>query len=201
MARDYAPRGERRKAVRRKGGSTLPGWVWLFAGLSIGMAGAAFYYIGRPAAGAPPPAAAEPAAAPTRAAAARQKDALTLPPKEKPRFTFYELLPSQEVVIPREKLQPRNGSASAPAPAAAGEVYYIQVGSYRTEAEADRQKAALALIGAEARIEKVTIASGNRADTYYRVRIGPEKTVERAQALMQRLEDNGIESLLVRFRG
>ena len=197
MARDYAPKGERRKAVRRKGDSPLPGWVWLFAGLSIGMAAAAFYYIGRPL----QPAATAPQVVedePRKPAARDGRQAIEIPPKEKSRFTFYELLPSQEVVIPRDKLAPK---AAGVAPAAvAGEVYYIQVGSYRTETEAERQKAALALLGAEARIEKVTIASGSRSDTYYRVRIGPEKTVERAQTLMQRLDDNGIQSLLVRFK-
>ena len=195
MPRDYAPKGERRKAVRRRNDSPLPGWVWLIAGLSIGMAAAAFYYIGRPVQTTAPPAVADELRKP---AARDGRQAIEIPPKEKPRFTFYELLPSQEVVIPRDKLVPKAaGAARVPA---AGEAYYIQVGSYRTETEAERQKAVLALLGAEARIEKVTIASGNRSDTYYRVRIGPEKTVERAQTLMQRLDDNGIQSLLVRLK-
>lgn len=228
--RDYGQRdeprgGERRQRTRRAGdASAMPGWVWLFAGLCIGLAIAAFTYIGRPVGHDAKREAAEQAAEDTPAAAkkpvaktAKDKDALELPPQEKPRFSFYEQLPVQEVVVPRDGGKPRDAaprpaetapdaktanappSASAPpaATATASEVYFIRVASYRSQADAENQKAALALIGAEARVEKVTI---DNRDTFYRVIIGPEKNAARAQNLMQRLEENGIQAMLVRSK-
>lgn len=226
--RDYGQRdeprgGERRQRTRRSGdASAMPGWVWLFAGLCIGLAIAAFTYIGRPVGHEPKrddaaqtpdqevAVAKKPAGKP-----AKDKDALELPPQEKPRFSFYEQLPIQEVVVPRDGGKPRGTEAatrpadtapdtrtvntppSAAATAAPGEVYFIRVASYRSQPDAENQKAALALIGAEARVEKVTI---DNRDTFYRVIIGPEKNAARAQNLMQRLEENGIQAMLVRSK-
>lgn len=200
MARDYAQRsaGARRQARGRSGGgpsSGMPGWVWLAAGLSVGLAVAAFVYVSRPPAPAlmqAEPAEAEPAATPGK----KKNGAIALPPKEKPRFTFYEILRDQEVVLPKEQAQ-----ASAPPgapPAAAGEgSFVIQVASYRAQAEAERQKAGLALIGIESRIETVTI---DGKDTYYRVRIGPDSNWSRVQSTMARLDENGIDALLIKLK-
>ena len=201
MPRDYAHTAGNTRQTRppRKNqgkGAGLPSWVWMFAGLSVGLSVAAFVYLSRPVA--PLPAVATEAA--TEAPAAKpgkpvKQPPLALPPKEKSRFTFYELLPSQEVVVPREDL-PAKGSKAVSA-ATPGEIYYIQVASYRGVDDAEKQKAALALLGAEARIEKVTI---DNKDTYYRVRVGPEKDLAKAQNLMARLEDNGIQAMLVKVR-
>ena len=197
MARDYAQRGgpERRQTARRKGDDGLPGWVWLFAGVSIGGALVAFHYIGKPMETRPESVSAAETAElppkPDKPVVGGKKDAIVLPPKEKPRFTFYEILPSQEVVIPRDGGAPKGALAGA----APGEVYYIQVASYSDVAEAEKQKAMLALLGVEGRIEKVSI-DDNKA-TYYRVRIGPDKSLTHAQSMMARLADNGIDGAML----
>lgn len=199
MARDYAQRGgsNRRQTRSSSKGAGLPAWVWMFAGLSIGLAVAAFIYISRPASRMPGAATEDGAAVAVKPEKnANKKDPLLLPPREKPRFTFYELLPNQEVVVPRDEAL----KAAAGKPASgmeAGAIYFIQVASYRAASDAEKQKASLALLGAEARIEKVTI---DNKDTYYRVRIGPEKDLAHAQSLMARLEENGIQSLLVKVK-
>ncbi|MFA5940505.1 MAG: SPOR domain-containing protein [Sinimarinibacterium sp.] len=200
MARDYAQRssGNRRQAKGRNGGgpsSSMPGWVWLAAGLSVGLAVAAFVYVSRPPA--QPLMQAESAEAEPVATPGKKKNgAIPLPPKEKARFTFYEILRDQEVVLPKEQAQ-----ASAPPgapPAAVGEgSFVIQVASYRAQAEAERQKAGLALIGIESRIETVTI---DGKDTYYRVRIGPDANWPRVQSTMARLDENGIDALLIKLK-
>lgn len=222
MPRDYAARN-RRPPAKKKAGST-PGWVWMLAGLSLGLAVAAFIYISRPAqplrgtvsAGAENPVEAQ-AGASAKRRGKPAREAVEIPPKEKPRFTFYELLPSQEVLVPsQEPPKPGARPATQPAapaplpqaavtpaeaapgkPAVAGELYIIQVASYRSQADAEQQKAGLALLGVESRVEKVTI---DNRDTYYRVRVGPERDAGKARAVLAQLEANGISGMLVKVR-
>lgn len=218
MSRDYAQRGggNRQQARGRSGGKGksgggLPGWVWMFAGLSVGLAVAAFVYISRPMNGNAVPVFEAPEAGEAVTAeeepeatskprqserpASDKKAPITLPPKEKARFTFYEILRDQEVVIPQEAVK---GDKPPPAVAAAGEgSFVIQVASFRAEAEAERQKAALALIGVESRIESITI---DGKDTYYRVRIGPESNWKKVQTTMARLEENGVSAMLIKLK-
>ncbi|MEW6167397.1 MAG: SPOR domain-containing protein [Pseudomonadota bacterium] len=192
MARDYGQRGggNRRQARGKGGGAGLPGWVWLTAGLSAGLAVAAFVYISRPPA---EKAVVEVPADKPAAKAANRNAPIPLPPKEKARFTFYEILRDQEVVIPREQTR----SAQPPAGAAADNGrYVVQVASFRSEVEAERQKANLALLGIESRIESVTI---DNKDTYYRVRVGPESW-SRVQTTIARLEENGIDALVIKLQ-
>lgn len=187
MSRDYAPRPpNRRPPPRRPANPPMPGWVWGVIGLSIGLAVAAFVYIGRPA-------------VPMPVTSARPATAITATPpagavRPTPRpFTFYELLPNQEMVV-----TPRTEKGSpAPVAAQADADYLIQVASYRQPQDAERQKATLALIGLEARVETVTI---DGRETFYRVRLGPVKGLAAAQAMVARLDENGIESLLVKVR-
>lgn len=209
MARDYAHRsssssGRRQTRNSNRNGSSnggVPGWVWLIAGLSFGLAVAAFVYIKRPAS-APLPGAADGALehpADTNKTDTRKSGrlpALPLPPKEKERFTFYEILRNQEVVLPKEvakAVQPPAQTAATPAGSGS---YIIQVASYRSRDEADKQRASLALLGIESRIESVTI---DGKDTFYRVRIGPDNNWAHVQTTMARLESNGIQALLVKL--
>lgn len=192
MARDYAVR--RAPPSRKKAGAMFPPWVWLFAGLSIGLAIAVITYISRPAVPMPGPKA-DPVISGS-AAAPPQGSKVKVPPKEKPRFTFYELLPSQEIVI-------RDGDDEVPAPAvkkpeqAAANAYMILVASYRERGNAEEQKAQLAMLGMESRVEKVTI---DNRDTFYRVRIGPESNLGRAQKILAQLSSHGIEGVLVKLK-
>lgn len=184
-SRDY---GQRRGAPQRhaRPRQDLPGWLWLMVGASLGLAAAAIVYIARPPG---------PAAPPSRAAAtAPAQKKIELPPKEKPRFSFYEVLPSYEVVIPREKDKGGGKSADIAEP---GE-YVIQVGSFRGQPEAEAQKAKLALLGIESRVEKVTI---DNRDTWYRVRIGPEKDLAKIHSILTRLDENNVQALLMKVTG
>lgn len=201
MARDYAhspKRGGRQAKGRGGGGGGMPGWVWLVFGLAIGLVVAAFVYIKRPSGGlpsaqTPEDSAQEQAAEPVAKPKKEPKETVKLPPKEKPRFTFYELLPSEEVVVPRGDKE----AAKAPAAAGDGSTYVIQVASYRDREEADKQKASLALLGIESRIETVTI---DGAETFYRVRVGPLKDFGKVQIISNRLEDNGIQAMVVKVK-
>lgn len=191
--RDFAQRAGSGRQARRK--DEMPGWIWGLAGLAIGLVVAAYIHISKPAAPA-----AETASAPAKPAKPAAKD-IKLPPKEPSRFSFYEILPSYEVVIPREKHAPAAaapGAAPKPAPIAEPGSYIIQVGSYRERDQAEAQKAQLALLGVESRVEQVTI---DNKETWFRVRIGPEKDLGRLHATLSRLSENGIEGMLVKVQG
>ncbi|MDR3419549.1 MAG: SPOR domain-containing protein [Nevskia sp.] len=207
MARDYAKnrnpgRGNAsRGAASRRGGSNsgggVPGWVWLLVGLSLGLAAAAVVWIDRPAKPSPLI-----ASTPAAAAAATGKPApqaqIALPPKQPSKYAFYEMLPSYEVVIPREDAaaSARSGKPTTPEIAAPGQ-YLIQVGAYKTREEADRSRASLALLGVESKIEQVTI---DQTETWFRVRIGPQANLAKAQEILQRLDENGIKGMLVKVK-
>jgi len=184
MTKDFAHRGN---GGRQTSGGGMPGWVWLLGGIALGFAGAAVYYISRPAVERVV------ADATDDKAKADGKKKITIPPKEQSRFLFYELLPGYEVVVPKELLKGVQRQPDAGAPASPGR-YLIQVGAFKERAEADQQKANLALLGIESRIEKVTI---DNSQTWYRVRIGPEKDQRRVETILARLEENDIKALVM----
>jgi len=131
------------------------------------------------------------------------------PDKVPPRYTFYNELPKIEVAIPREYSRPAPAPGkpaakpAAPPPAevkqalAAPGAYLIQVGAYKSREEADRQRAKLALIGYESRIEQVTLAE---RDIRFRVRIGPQPNLSAAQDVLARLESSSIDGFLVKIK-
>lgn len=212
MAKDYAKNrssgsgrgnaGRGGAAARRSGGggggksgggnSGLV--VGLVIGLSLGLCAAGWVWINRPAKTSPLIAS---AATPAATAAQSQKP-IPLPPKQPSKYAFYEMLPSYEVVIPREDAaaSAKAGKATTPEIAEPGQ-YLIQVGAYKTREEADRSRASLALLGVESKIEQVTI---DQAETWFRVRIGPQASLPKAQEILQRLDDNGIKGMLVKVK-
>jgi cell division protein FtsN len=123
-----------------------------------------------------------------------QQDAL--PPPPKPRFDFYTILPEMEVVIPEQEItgKPEQGVRRVEQPG----TYFLQAGSFSSAAQADRFKAELALLGLETSIQKVTI---NNKDTYHRVRVGPYRDLDELNKVRRILNQQGIESALIRVKG
>jgi cell division protein FtsN len=210
MARDYAKNNRnsnnrsnasRGAAVRRSSGgssakssSGMPGWIWGLMGLSIGLFAAGWVWIDRPA----KPSPLVTSAAPETKPEPQQQKTIPLPPKQPSKYAFYEMLPSYEVVIPREDAaaSAKSGKPATPDIAAPGQ-YLIQVGAYKTRDEADRSRANLALLGVESKIEQITI---DQSETWYRVRIGPQPSLAKAQETMQLLDENGIKGMLVKVK-
>lgn len=81
-----------------------------------------------------------------------------------PRFDFYEVLPNQEL-----DLNPEIEPADLQAPARDSAQYLLQVGSFRKEADADRRRGELALLGLNASIEAGESDNGR----WFRVYLGP----------------------------
>ena len=88
--------------------------------------------------------------------------------------------------------------ASTPASPSAGSadpfIYFVQAGAYTRADDAEQQRARLALIGQTARItEREQVGR-----TVYRVRLGPLPAREQAVALQGQLQEQGIETQIVR---
>ena len=188
-------RSKRRRTSSRK--QEYPGWVWMVFGLAIGLSVAFAIYVrdGQPAA--PPAAARQPASlesaiddnyeTPGAAASAAAEE-----PKES-RFTFYDMLPNFEVVIPEQEPDVRKDVE--PRAVVTPGLYILQAGSFTRYEDADRRRAELALQGIESTIQRVTIDD----KTYHRVRIGPTEDLDELNLLRSRLRAAKIDVIRIRL--
>ena len=91
--------------------------------------------------------------------------------------------------------QPQKPAQGAPSAADANTGYFLQVGAYKTAADAEQQRARLAFQGFES---KVTQRDAGGV-TYYRVRVGPFTKFEDMNSARQRLSDAGVDTAVIRF--
>ena len=90
-------------------------------------------------------------------------------------------------------------SPAAPVPGSVGAdgfSYFVQAGAFRTQGDADAQKAKLAMMGWEARISE----REQNGRPVFRVRVGPFAKRGDAEQLKQKLDAGGVESALVRVQ-
>ena len=182
MATDY----KRRRRAKKK---TAGGGHGFATGLICGLAVAALvhlYHSGRNA----------PAAAPERVAAPATAEAGPEAAVEN-RFEFYDILPEFELPVETEPTDSAGGPRPAsPVPATLPPgSYYLQAGSFRQHADADRRKASLALLGISSAIQRVTI-DGNQ--TRFRVRVGPIYEAAQLNVLRSQLDAAEIQNFTVR---
>ncbi|MFK7829643.1 MAG: SPOR domain-containing protein [Congregibacter sp.] len=103
-------------------------------------------------------------------------------------YEFYELLPNQEITVdvdPADIPRPRSDSSA--------KQYLLQAGSFRQQADADRRRAELLLLGLEPRIESTQGDTGR----WLRVVIGPfenRSAMARARSLTAQQD---IDTLLI----
>lgn len=95
----------------------------------------------------------------------------------------------------------KSGLSTPAAPAAPADAsdpfdYVVQAGAYRTSADADAQKAKLALLGLDAKVSERDQAGR----VVYRVRLGPYSDKNVAERIRAQLENNGIDNTLVRVQ-
>ena len=215
MSRDMKPRKSRSSSNRKKSnGGTLIG---LFLGLVIGVVAAAgvVWYINK----APTPFADKgqrPSTAIPADANGGSPAPMALPGKPgdpvpaptaaddgKPRFDFYKILPGNADAIPDPATADPNQSAQKQSDAekekqakegALKEPVYLQTGSFQNAADADNQKAKLALMGAEASVQQVMLQD----KVWYRVRLGPFKKQDEVNSMRAELSSQGIEANIVK---
>jgi cell division protein FtsN len=188
------------KPRRRSGGNFLAGMgVGVLVGLLVSL-GIAFYLNRTPI----PFMTAKPKQAEKNGAAAKapaiaglpQGGATPAPAPEKPKFDFYRILPGAEEPVTereiRERLRAKSGQQDA-----AKDVYFIQAGSFQNPAEADNQKARLAILGFESSVEPANLPDKG---TWYRVRMGPYAKLEDINRVRQALAQNGIDASLIKVK-
>ncbi|MGH8493677.1 MAG: SPOR domain-containing protein [Moraxellaceae bacterium] len=194
-ARKSAPRkgaSRNNKPAARKSSGGVPGWLWLLLGLAFGLFGAFLWHLWdlrqegkKPeTAGiaeiAPATPEKEKPLANTPASAANGKG-------EEPRFDFYTLLPNQEVMAGKKPDVPTAANSGTPAPASG---YILQAGSFKNEAEADKRRANILMLGMPVKVQKVP---GD--PSWYRVQVGPFADKKAAQDARNTLKASGVEAL------
>lgn len=130
--------------------------------------------------------------------------------KDEKRFSFYEILPGKEEVLDARKAQevakadpksnPKSGDAASKAdePKTTGkEQYFLQAGAFGSAGDADNQKAKLALMGFEAKVETVEV---DGKGTMHRVRIGPYGRLDDINRVRSTLATNGVDAALIKLK-
>jgi cell division protein FtsN len=182
--RDYAKRTTTRSKKKQ-----LPGWVWMLGGLVAGLFIAFLVYVqksGTAPAKIASKGTSKPAVTDTRTV---KKSKPPAAPKKKDGgidFDFYNILPELEVVISNIELDKEETEKAT---------YYLQVGSFKNQEEADSRKAELTLLNFTPSIQTVTV---DNSQTWHRVRLGPftdRRTVDKAR---RRLQDNGIDFIMLK---
>lgn len=184
----------KRKRTRRKSSrDEYPGWVWMLFGLAVGLSVAFAIY--RKYSGTPAPAAVaqQPASLPRSVEDSPARAQPEPQETEESRFTFYDMLPKFEVVIPEE--EPEVARDSGRTAIELPGVYVLQAGSFTEHADADRRRAELALLGVESRVQRVTIDDR----TFHRVRIGPTDDLAELNRIRARLGEADIDVLRIRL--
>lgn len=115
---------------------------------------------------------------------------------EKPKFDFYKILPGSEESVSDKELKERM-RPGRPQPEGAREVYYVQAGSFQNPADADNQKAKLAMLGFESSVEPANLPDKG---TWYRVRLGPYTKLEDINQVRQTLAQNGVQASLIKLK-
>jgi len=189
-----------KRGASRGSKSQTPALTWLFTGILIGL-GLAWFLAAKgyiPQSG---------QSSGNDAAARLQGESLlpeeVVPEEGKPakaRYDFFTVLPEMEVVVPEQELAKqqeiaRQREATNPAtPATKADSYLLQVGSFKSVAEADEMKAQLALSGIQANVQSVKVNDAN----WYRVRVGPVQGAAKADEIRMTLQANGIDSLVMK---
>jgi len=179
------------------GGFMLGMFVGLVAGLAVSLIIA--FYLNKtpvPFLSAKPKQSEKDAAAGKPPVIAGLPQATTPAPAEKPKFDFYKILPGQEEPVSekelRERLRSARGQQEAPK-----DVYFIQAGSFQNPADADNQKARLAILGFESSVEPANLPDKG---TWYRVRMGPYNKLDEINRIRQALAQNNIDASLVKIK-
>ncbi|QWD63989.1 SPOR domain-containing protein [Polynucleobacter sp. MWH-UH2A] len=97
-------------------------------------------------------------------------------------------------LVSGKKSSDSGASGSSTAAPKGDAIYFLQVGAFTKRADADAQKAALAIQGIQAQLSEVT-SDGN---TLWRVRTGPYASVDESNPARDKLNGMGIKSTLIK---
>lgn len=109
------------------------------------------------------------------------------------RFDFYKILPGESQVTEQEIQQSKEAQQNQ---APAIENYFLQVGAFQTEEEADNIKAKLALLGLEAVVQTANVPDKG---VWHRVRVGPYTDLDQIGKARAELTKNGFNADLIKI--
>lgn len=179
-----------------------PGWMWLLAGLLIGMFLSFLIYLREIDSTVPPNTQAE-------SAPVVEKPVETKPPSPIPHFEFYDILPQSEVSSPTETevtevdvvdrppakktvITPVKETVPPPVQSTAS-AQILQVGAFRDVQEAEGLKAHLAMLGIRS---QVRATSEEGVGVWHRVEVGPIKNFAQLERLQAQLRTHNIAFIL-----
>ncbi len=191
-----------RRSSMSKKEQPLPGYLWLLAGLAIGLFVAFIIYLQK-----------QPAEEITFTEAVVQeleKVKKSIPKNKKtetrketskePKFDFYTILPELEVFIPESEIRPEEKNTttgkSKSTTVKTGKKYLLQAGSFRSHEDADQLKANLALLGVQSSIQSVSIKN----ESWHRVRIGPFNNTNQLHETLNTLKNNKIHAMTMELK-
>lgn len=202
----------------------IPGWMWLAAGLTIG-AFIVFLMKLEPGrddvkrekpeqqkaekiaeANKTPPSPQQPVKPKYDFYTLLPESEVIVPPEAVPEKT--PPVPAQPPVTPAEAAKidtaraqaALNGEVPPPAPPvikpAATTQFYLQAGSFRKQADADKVRAQIILLGQSVQVESGTV----KEETWYRVLVGPFSNREQLTVAQKQLAGSGFNNLLLQQR-
>ena len=122
-----------------------------------------------------------------------QPDEDVLPKEENPedtkpdnKFDFYTILPETESTVTEKEVKESSIKKDN---------YFLQVGAFQNEADADNMKAKLALQGFEAVVQTATIPEKG---VWHRVRVGPLNDIVQINKVRSELTTNGFNTDLIK---
>ncbi len=190
----------------------VPGYVWMLAGLAIGLFAAFLVYLSK-----------QPAenisfteSVKQELQKAREQDTVEVtetesidngkaekPASSKPRFEFYTILSELEVFVPEPEIDSKQAAKTTAKTdikinSNNGEIkkYILQAGSFKSLADAERHKATLALLGVQSSIQSVSINN----DQWHRVRIGPFSRADQLYDTLSTLKQNNIQAMTMELK-
>ena len=202
MSRDYKPSPERTKSGS-KGSPFLTG---LLVGILLGVAASlsvVMYIKGgdspfgaqtdkEPKTALADKISADAKVASEKAAAEKDKLAAAENTNDQTRFDFYTILPGSESKVTKEEEDKIKANDRQPV---VQKSYFLQVGAFQTEEEADNLKAKLALQGFEAVVQTATIPDKG---IWHRVRVGPLNDLDQINKTKGDLISNGFSADLIK---
>ena len=103
-------------------------------------------------------------------------------------FDFYTILPDTESTVTEKEIKDNAATVKK-------DSYFLQVGAFTEEADADNMKAKLALQGFEAVVQTATIADKG---TWHRVRVGPLSNLDQINKTRGDLTTAGFNTDLIK---
>ena len=196
MTRDYKPTASRQKPAGKNNAFITGLLVGMILGIGISVA-VAILVTGGKSPFIEHETSVEPVPAETSKGMDSEEEAVPTENSEaKPdanRFDFYKILPGESQVTEQEIQQSKEAQQNQ---APAIENYFLQVGAFQTEEEADNIKAKLALLGLEAVVQTANVPDKG---VWHRVRVGPYTDLEQIGKARAELAKNGFNTDLIKI--